>query len=98
MLIKFLTFLFSAAKDKEGMARASASTMASVVACWVVFTPLATFTAFKVGQDYQNRLIWAEIAQIKNTVAQHGIYVPEIVLNPTQELKSEEKSNEHQTP
>ena len=69
-MLKLIKFLFSAFADKEGVTRASASTVSAVVVCWLVFTPVITFTAYKVGQDHQNALLWAEVAQIKNTLGE----------------------------
>ena len=84
-LINFLTGAFS---DKEGVARASASTVSAVVACWLVFTPLITFEAFKAGQDSQNAMLWAEIAQIKNTLGErYNVFIPEIIFT-NKEAKS----------
>jgi hypothetical protein len=78
---RLISFLFSAFSDKEGTARASASTVAAVITCWLVFTPIITFTAYKAGQDHQNALLWAEVAQIKNTLGEkYNIFIPEIII------------------
>lgn len=86
MLLRMIKFLFGAFADKEGVARASASTVAAVATCWLVFTPVITFTAYKVGQDHQNALLWAEVAQIKNTLGEkYNIFIPEIIVTNKKE-------------
>jgi hypothetical protein len=91
-----LKFLIGAFSDKEAATRASGTVLACLTICYVMFPSASATNQKEAYQDRQNRLLWAEVAQMKNTLSEHHIYVPEIVDPNTATVPESTNAKENQ--
>jgi hypothetical protein len=81
--VKFLQFIVSTFADKEGSTRATATAGSVLAIVLYFFVPRTEYVQMKAQTDTQQRLLWGEIAVLKNVCQDHGWKVPGLVGIPT---------------